>query len=315
MRGLTYILVLVSAICYVRGKKTKNGEYTEKNDKMNKTSNNDLCRLTTEEYECNKRRGACKINPCLNGGTCTQLKRGMKSVGKCNCPQGYNGARCEKIVCGDHCDQCNEPGKCSKCNYGYRLHMGECHARCSIEHCSKCDGPESNMCYECYTTFTLSADKTRCIRDCPEGTGVEGTGLYQHGDFCYQVFEQKATYAEANSICMALGEKYDLASVHGCEEHQFLESILASAAYKDIQNWWIGLSKEGNQAKFTTWGDGSPVDYTYWTLDGQGDGNCVGFDRYEGYRFETADCMDAFSFVCKKGVPTMADLAAYAKME
>ena len=37
-------------------------------------------------------RTKCKPNPCLNGGSCTDVKGGFE----CSCPYGYKGETCDR---------------------------------------------------------------------------------------------------------------------------------------------------------------------------------------------------------------------------
>ncbi|CAH1794963.1 unnamed protein product [Owenia fusiformis] len=268
------------------GKSPKGG----KGGKGGKSTKTQSCHVMMDEYECKKQNYPCKVNPCLNGGTCEQVKyksKGMKGIAKCICPEGYYGATCNKIKCSANCAKMGVI--CPGLVITAFLDTGN-KRECASQYVQ----------LKIVKSFTLSDDKKHCIRDCPEGTGMEGTNLYQHSDNCYKVYEQNATYAEAQGICEALGAGYHLTSVHDCDEHQFLDSVLA---IRGIPNWWIGLARSDGEAGFTMWEDGSNVTYTYWVFEGPGDKNCVAIDHYKGYRFKTEDCDDVYSFVCKQGPP------------
>ena len=52
---------------------------------------------TTTKFD---QKGACRSNPCQNGGTCVNLNVTSTDLFgfKCNCPIGYSGDLCEKSL-------------------------------------------------------------------------------------------------------------------------------------------------------------------------------------------------------------------------
>nr|CDJ82062.1 C-type lectin domain containing protein [Haemonchus contortus] len=146
---------------------------------------------------------------------------------------------------------------------------------------------------------------------CGVANGVV-TGWTSKFGFSYKVYEQSATFDEAEAMCVA--DSGHLVSIHSSEENEFVEAITAankpSIEYYDFV--WIGLQQRSGN-KTWTWTDGSPVNYLNWAPGEPNDveerEHCVEFYNNPGIQLPNAvetgwndiDCnLKMKYFVCKK---------------
>lgn len=93
-----------------------------------------LKRFTNVEFVCRvplERPGVCGTQPCMNGGTCTEMA-GVLPGYQCTCRPRFMGSRCE--IDSDPCasSPCLFNGRCYNLNNDYRC---ECPARLSGKRC------------------------------------------------------------------------------------------------------------------------------------------------------------------------------------
>ncbi|CEM34720.1 unnamed protein product [Vitrella brassicaformis CCMP3155] len=96
---------------------------------------------------------------------------------------------------------------------------------------------------------------TVCSASSPGWTLFEGN--------CYRAYGAPLPYLLARSYCQ--GEGAELASIHSPTENEILHALcqLNSQHYGEC---WVGLSREEGHGEFTTWSDGTPIDWTNWDL-------------------------------------------------
>nr|CDJ81789.1 C-type lectin domain containing protein [Haemonchus contortus] len=90
-------------------------------------------------------------------------------------------------------------------------------------------------------------------------------GWVNNFGYSYKVFNHRATFEEAEAVCVAEGGH--LASIHSQEENEFIYSITdpheESKSYDDLL--WIGLrQKNWPKDKKWTWTDGTLLDFINW---------------------------------------------------
>ena len=115
--------------------------------------------FTSLNFDVNLEQG-CDLNPCLNGGSCTNHSSGFL----CSCRTGYTGSQCQFRNCFPN--PCLNGGSCTNTSTGYRCNCmpGLSGNQCQIDHCSpnpclnggSCIGLSSGYRCNCTTGYTGS---------------------------------------------------------------------------------------------------------------------------------------------------------------
>ncbi|XP_069742223.1 protein eyes shut homolog isoform X2 [Narcine bancroftii] len=111
--------------------------------------------LFCEEYD------ACSIGPCLNGGTCIDMKEGLDGNGyDCTCPPQFSGVLCEEMM--RYCDSqpCLNGGACQNTMAGYICDCPAgfigCNCEINIDECSSAPCLNGGSCLDGINDFTCS---------------------------------------------------------------------------------------------------------------------------------------------------------------
>lgn len=81
-----------------RYKPCKNGAPCVDINKEQQTYNC-ICPVDYEGKNCDQKKAPCKSNPCLNGGTCSDVYRaGLEPTYACHCTEEYRGETCQHFI-------------------------------------------------------------------------------------------------------------------------------------------------------------------------------------------------------------------------
>ncbi|KAM9794140.1 C-type mannose receptor 2-like isoform 1-T1 [Syngnathus typhle] len=134
--------------------------------------------------------------------------------------------------------------------------------------------------------FTFADGEMRCL----------GPEWEEFAGFCYKIFEDKKTWAEAQHACGTFGAQ--LVSVGSLVEQEWLKTTL----YFDDSDTWTGLNDLAVPGMFV-WSDRRPVTLTFWAAGEPNnelplDDNCVAAAFQTG-RWMRMLCTQLNRFVCK----------------
>ena len=139
----------------------------------------------------------------------------------------------------------------------------------------------------CFANFITNLFKT--LAGCP-------AGWYGYGSHCYQVFEKKLSWQDAENFCQIEGGH--LASVHSAGENNFLSKLNSATM-------WLG----GTDAKTDgtwEWSDGSRFSFDNWA---PGEPNNINKDQHclttnfkTTGQWDDANGIHKMKFACKKKI-------------
>ncbi len=189
--------------------------------------------------------GPCGSEPCLNGGTCSDVLGSFE----CECPEAVGGGLCQH--------DCRDDDLCTDEYYDSEL---GCQAPAVI-----CDEPEDL----CLTAACIPdrgcVDEVACADDdpctvdlCAEGPGC-ASGDLEDGS-CYEVVLDNLDFNEAEAACVLLGSH--LVTISSEEENTLVRSLV-SAGCGEGHTALIGFNDRESEGTFA-WTSGEPVTYTNW---------------------------------------------------
>ena len=92
-------------------------------------------------------------------------------------------------------------------------------------------------------------------------TGMLPSGFSQFNFVAFKVHPERASLAEARATCQAYGSEFDLAAIHDIFEQQFIFKLAGESASKPL---WIGLQRSSETNGFSTWLDGTALNFAFW---------------------------------------------------
>lgn len=145
----------------------------------------------------------------------------------------------------------------------------------------------------------------------PVPTGISqscGFGwIYSSNDnFCYQVvLGQPKTWQGARTFCQQNGG--DLLSISGVSEQNFVQAILSTGQYANLQlNFWIGATDQTQEGGWH-WTDNTPFRYLNWhpgepnnVIIGTQPEDCAEMVPSWNYQWNDKYCIKEQVFICKK---------------
>uniref|UniRef100_A0A914QYU7 C-type lectin domain-containing protein n=1 Tax=Panagrolaimus davidi TaxID=227884 RepID=A0A914QYU7_9BILA len=113
--------------------------------------------------------------------------------------------------------------------------------------------------------------------------------------YCYKVYHNQLNWNGAEQVCTVVGGH--IASIHSNTENDFLGNLQFEG-----RGIWLGFYLNLTYPFEWIWSDGTPVDYTNWSIgqpDGRGGTGCTEF--YGHYAWNDIPCDHIYNnFVCKK---------------
>ncbi|XP_066487086.1 C-type lectin BpLec-like [Tiliqua scincoides] len=137
----------------------------------------------------------------------------------------------------------------------------------------------------------LGAKASACDRDWMQNQGN-----------CYAFFEEKVTWAEAETECQSYGRGAHLASILTEAETYLVFRYIAN--YPNVQSHvWIGLRDFRKNLKWK-WADGSALNYKAWAVSQpdnyQQSEYCGQLTLGSGFKeWNDAPCMELNAYICK----------------
>jgi len=138
--------------------------------------------------------------------------------------------------------------------------------------------------------------------DAPSGY-CPSSDFFEIDGYCYQLFKDSSTWKDARSKCKAIGNNYNLASIHSSKQNALVASMLYANTNLQNQVWIGGYQNDKN----FLWNDYSTFNVEYWAPH-QPDGNkwgdnCLAMntdtqDQMLG-TWNDEDCSSKLNYVCK----------------
>nr|1UOS_B Chain B, CONVULXIN BETA [Crotalus durissus terrificus]1UOS_D Chain D, CONVULXIN BETA [Crotalus durissus terrificus] len=109
--------------------------------------------------------------------------------------------------------------------------------------------------------------------------------------YCYKVFKQEMTWADAEKFCTQQHTGSHLVSFHSTEEVDFVVKMTHQSLKSTF--FWIGANNIWNKCNWQ-WSDGTKPEYKEWHEEFE----CL-ISRTFDNQWLSAPCSDTYSFVCK----------------
>nr|AAQ11362.1 convulxin subunit b [Crotalus durissus terrificus] len=109
--------------------------------------------------------------------------------------------------------------------------------------------------------------------------------------YCYKVFKQEMTWADAEKFCTQQHTGSHLVSFHSTEEVDFVVKMTHQSLKSTF--FWIGANNIWNKCNWQ-WSDGTKPEYEEWHEEFE----CL-ISRTFDNQWLSAPCSDTYSFVCK----------------
>nr|E2DQZ5.1 RecName: Full=Snaclec jerdonuxin subunit beta; Flags: Precursor [Protobothrops jerdonii]ADK56181.1 jerdonuxin beta chain [Protobothrops jerdonii] len=116
-------------------------------------------------------------------------------------------------------------------------------------------------------------------------------GWSSYDEHCYQVFQQKMNWEDAEKFCIQQHKGSHLVSFHSSEEVDLVTSKTFPILKHDFV--WMGLSNVWNECT-REWSDGTKLDYKAWS----GQSDCI-VSKTTDNQWLSMDCSSKRYIVCK----------------
>nr|Q9YGN5.1 RecName: Full=Snaclec salmorin subunit A; Flags: Precursor [Gloydius brevicaudus]AAD18055.1 fibrinogen clotting inhibitor A chain [Gloydius brevicaudus] len=138
----------------------------------------------------------------------------------------------------------------------------------------------------------LSLSGTGADFFCPSGWG-------SNNGHCYQAFNQRMTWEDAERFCSAQAKGGHLVSIETRAEADFVAHVVAERIETSFPHVWIGLRDEGKEQQCSSeWSDGSSVSYENW-IEAESK-TCLGLELDSNYhKWVNVYCGQRNPFVCE----------------
>ncbi|XP_059158109.1 macrophage mannose receptor 1-like [Physella acuta] len=165
----------------------------------------------------------------------------------------------------------------------------------------KCDSLHKFVCQKAGNPIVPSAVTSSVMWSDQCGVGWTYSNFT---NMCYYIsaYAHKP-WREARSLCQS--HKGELLSISGYEEQKYIESILSSNDYKNLQQpLWIGAADMWEKHGWG-WSDKKPFRYIHWGegqphYDSTGGDNCGYMPVARRFEWEARPCSDRLGYICKK---------------
>lgn len=275
---------------------------------------------------CNpKPEDPCKPNPCLNGGTC--------SNGKCSCPTGFKGDKCQTP---DPCtpNPCQNGGTCTdgkcSCPPGYSGDKCEIKDPCIPNPCQNggtcdngaCTCPNGYTGSNCENKDPCNPNPCQAGGTCSQGTCTCPQG--RCGDFCERAAAPKQSCAagwtlgngnrgcymasagtrmnwnSANNWCRGRGGY--LVVINDGGENSYVQNFIRG---RGMQWSWIGMHDQWSEGNFQ-WSQGSSWyrNFAPGEPGNQGNEDCVYISTHNG-KWNDNPCHVTPPLTCERNMDTV----------
>ncbi|PIK53007.1 putative macrophage mannose receptor 1-like [Apostichopus japonicus] len=125
----------------------------------------------------------------------------------------------------------------------------------------------------------------------PTAVAADRACSHQYNSFCYELFYDEKTFAEAHRTCLSLGSGSNLASIADQYENDFLKVLIVDHSSQPEVDYWIGLTNTRYR-----WFNGRLLLFANFNQDLS---NCVVVNGND-FSWKSNPCEDTEIFVCEQ---------------
>ncbi|XP_060082004.1 perlucin-like protein [Ylistrum balloti] len=145
-----------------------------------------------------------------------------------------------------------------------------------------------------YCLVLLFLTLGQVLANCPNGWTA-------HGESCYHVSRDVASWVEALKMCEVHGSY--LVRVETAFEDNFLASMIRSLQ-NHVHTYWMGGSDWTTEGEWTWEPQGAPFVYTNWYRhqpdNHAGQDNCLAMEGSSFYKWTDENCQDKYRYICER---------------